>query len=185
MGNRSTPSVAFADAQGFLLDNGAFVAKEIAFMSGWRIEHRYFDSPFPWALLSPTERARAVWLQRRHHRLAWNADGCVCDSDRDFLYDRLTEILFVGAVGHALIIYIRNELLRERLREVIDDVAARHPQIQARELVEVRTWPSTYAEMDGNGSPGVACGVHSARHCALANVVRMSHDYETRRFVPS
>jgi len=60
------------DLQGFIVDE-IFVVKEFALREG-HLSHYIFASPYPWDLLTKSERSCASWLIANHESL-WIAMG--------------------------------------------------------------------------------------------------------------
>lgn len=115
---------AFADLQGFIVEDDRFILKELCFTI-WRkgssnnantynppISHHYiFDAPFGWNQLSEKSRASAKWLTNFHHGLHWSQGGTT--------YNRVSECVApLLQQDTNLLIYVKGEHKVEWLRRV-------------------------------------------------------------------
>jgi len=81
----------FVDLQGFLVDK-IFVVKEFAALrEGHVLSHYIFASPYPWDLLTKSERSCASWLIANHHGLRWE-DGIIP-------YSRAKQFITTAVIG--------------------------------------------------------------------------------------
>jgi len=63
----------FVDLQELIVGSW-FVVKEVAVLKkGNILSHYIFASPYPWNLLTKSERSCASWLIANHHELQWEA----------------------------------------------------------------------------------------------------------------
>jgi len=66
----------FVDLQGFRIRRD-FVVKEFAALKeGYILSHYIFVYPYPWDILSKSERHQTMWPIENHHGIQWE-DGMV------------------------------------------------------------------------------------------------------------
>jgi len=66
----------FVDLQGFLVERHFFVKEFAALKEGHVLSLYIFGCPYPWSLLSKSERHQAMWLIENHHGIQWK-DGMI------------------------------------------------------------------------------------------------------------
>lgn len=90
--------VAVVDLQGFQLDNGDFIVKELAIRIDQQLNHYLFKPPMPFHKLSANERRTARYAERKIHGLRYSRGYVEYTELLNILHDINVESIFVK--GH-------------------------------------------------------------------------------------
>jgi len=155
----------FVDLQGFRVGRH-FVVKEFAALKeGHVLSHYIFGCPYPWTVLSKSERQQAIWLIENHHGIQWE-DGMVpyC-----LARDLITKTVKGTTVtADEIAVYVKGHEKREWLRDLLLD--------EARQEVHVENIEACYEDIESLNKLNVAhtfrCQKH-VKNCALQNVFKL------------
>jgi len=135
--------------------------KEVAVLKkGSILSHYIFASPYPWNLLTKSERSCASWLIANHHGLQWEA-GMVP-------YSMARHLITLAVVSKTLS-YIKGERQkREWLKDMLES--------DARDDIIIETLDADYKNIESLNNQDVInilrCNKH-VKNCALQNVFKI------------
>lgn len=155
------------DFQGFNLDDGSFILKEITIVDIYadKILHYLILPPFDINFLSDKELRRVLFLQNYHHKISW-VDGLL-------EYGEIFHIIR-KAVRDADILYVKGSeraaFLRKITGKLVIDLdqlecpkASCLPDIAGNVTCHYKTHSRVDGENDGNGGGGVCSLVQALK----------------------
>lgn len=160
----------FVDLQGFIVGK-RFIVKEVAILRrGTVLSHYIFESPFPWRVLTKSEKLTASWLTMHHHRLHWE-DGNVA-------YHRAKDLITSAICGTvhdddddddtSSLVYVKGLEKRNWLADIFD--------IDVRHELIIKSLDADYDNIVSLNKLNVLnclrCKTHT-KHCALQNVFKI------------
>jgi len=154
----------FVDLQGFLIRRD-FVVKEFAALKeGHVLSHYIFECPYPWDILSRSERYQAIWLIENHHGIHWE-DGIVPYEMAKSLITKA--VMGTPATNDNIIVYVKGREKREWLRDLLLDEARR---------VYVENIEAHYKDIESLNKLDITHTLRCQKHvknCALQNVFKI------------
>jgi len=154
----------FVDLQGFLIRRD-FVVKEFAALKeGHVLSHYIFECPYPWDILSRSERYQAMWLIENHHGIQWD-DGIVPYGMAKNLITKA--VMSTPATNDNIIVYVKGREKREWLRDLLLDEARR---------VYVENIEAHYEDIKSLNNLDITHTLRCQKHvknCALQNVFKI------------
>jgi len=167
----------FVDLQGFIVDK-TFVVKEFAVLrEGHILSHYIFGHPYPWDLLSKSEKSCASWLTAKHHGLRWE-DGIIP-------YYKAKEFITKAVIGTKdndddddddnNLVYVKGYEKREWLQNLLQD--------DAREDVYIENIDAHYEDMESLNKLDITHTLRCQKHvtnCALQNVFKLFNWWHQR-----
>jgi len=162
----------FVDLQGFNVGSWEFVVKEVAVLKkGSILSHYIFASPYPWDLLTKSERSCASWLIANHHGLQWE-DGIIPHS----MAKRLITTAVIGTEDDNALVYVKGHEKREWLRNLLQD--------DAKDDIIIETLDADYEDIESLNNLDVIntmrCNKH-VKNCALQNVFKIFNWWSQRQ----
>jgi len=162
----------FVDLQGFRIRRD-FVVKEFAALKkGHVLSHYIFVCPYPWDILSKSERHQAIWPIENHHGIQWE-DGMV-------LYWMVETLITKAVMGTPStdddIVYVKGHEKREWLQDLLLE--------DARRAVYVENIVAHYEDIESLNKLDVTHILRCQKHiknCALQNVFKIYNWWHQRQ----
>jgi len=154
----------FVDLQGFLIGRDFTVKEFAALKEGYVLSHYIFECPYPWNILSRSERRQAIWLIENCHGLNWD-DGMVPYGMAKSLITKA--VMDITATSNKIVVYIKGHEKREWLRDLLLDEARR---------VYVENIEAHYEDIESLNKLDVTHTLRCQKHvknCALQNVFKI------------
>jgi len=158
------PVPIFVDLQGFLIGRDFAVKEFAALKEGHVLTHYIFECPYPWDILSKSERYQALWLIENRHGLRWD-DGMVPYGMAKSLITKA--VIGTTATSDNIVVYVKGHEKREWLRDLLLDEARR---------VYVENIEAHYEDIESLNKLDVTHTLRCQKHiknCALQNVFKL------------
>jgi len=157
----------FVDMQGFIVDK-TFVVKEFAVLrEGHVLSHYIFGHPYPWDLLSKSEKSCASWLTVNHHGFRWE-DGII----PYYMAKKFITKAVIGTKDNDdddnNLVYVKGYEKREWLRNLLLD--------DAREDIYIENIEAHYEDIESLNKLDITHTLRCQNHvsnCALQNVFKL------------
>jgi len=152
----------FVDLQGFLV-GGHFVVKEFAALKeGHVLSHYIFECPYPWDILSRSERYQAIWL--------------IENVPYGMAKSLITKaVMGTPATNDNIVVYVKGHEKREWLKYLLLD--------ETRRIVYVENIEAHYEDIESLNKLDVThtfrCQKH-VKNCALQNVFKIYNWWHQR-----
>jgi len=160
----------FVDLQGFIVGK-TFVVKEFAVLrDGHVLSHYIFERPYPWDVLSKSERSCASWLTANHHGLRWE-DGI----SPYYMAEEFITKAVIGTEDNNNLVYVKGYEKREWLKNLLRE--------DAREDVYVENIDAHYEDMESLNKLDITHTLRCQKHvtnCALQNVFKLFNWWHQR-----
>jgi len=161
----------FVDLQGFIVGSW-FVVKEVAVLKkGSILSHYIFASPYPWDVLTKSERSCASWLIANHHGLQWEAGMIPYMMARHLITSAV-----IGVEDDDVLIYVKGYQKREWLKNMLES--------DARDDIIIETLDADYEDVESLNNLDVIntmrCNKH-VKNCALQNVFKIFNWWSQRQ----
>jgi len=102
----------FVDLQGFIVASWFVVKEVVVLKKGSILSHYIFANPYPWDLLTKSEKSCASLLIANHHGLQWEA-GMILYSMARLITSVLITSAVVGTEDDDVLVYVKRYKKRD------------------------------------------------------------------------